>query len=96
MDYDLKQMTIEIINASLADLKPRGPHSDILMMGEGGDRSYILYPKKSQLQNMSTQKNPTPAVNCTYVVVVVELMKSTIPKKITVYFLQPKKSLYLS
>ena len=36
-------------------------HSQILMMGQGGGRGqtevHIIYPKKSQLQNLSTQKN---------------------------------------
>ena len=38
---------------------PQGSHSQILMMGGGGGPTevHILYPKKSQLQNLSTQKN---------------------------------------
>ena len=35
----------------------QGPHSHILMTG-GPTEVHILYPKKSQLQNLSTQKNP--------------------------------------
>ena len=40
----------------------QGPHSQIFMTGVGGGGGgltevYILYPKKSQLQNLSTQKN---------------------------------------
>ena len=40
-----------------------GPHSQILMTGGGGGGGggateiHILYPKKSQLQNLSTPKN---------------------------------------
>ena len=39
---------------------PQGPHSQILMIGGGGGGAtevHVLYPKKSQLQNLSTQKN---------------------------------------
>ena len=37
----------------------QGPHSHILKTGGGGPTEvHILYPKKSQLQNLSTQKNP--------------------------------------
>ena len=42
---------------------PQGPHSQILMTGGGGGGGggptevHTLYPKKSQLQNLSTQKN---------------------------------------
>ena len=39
----------------------QGLHSQILMTGEGGGGGptevHILYPKKSQLQNLSTQEN---------------------------------------
>ena len=40
-----------------------GPHSDILMTGGGGGgrgatEVHILYLKKSQLRNLSTEKNP--------------------------------------
>ena len=38
----------------------QGPHSQILMMGGGGGgptEVHILYPKRSQLQNLSTPKN---------------------------------------
>ena len=37
----------------------QGPHSQIVMTGgEGGPTEvHILYPKKSQLENLSTQKN---------------------------------------
>ena len=41
-------------------IAPQGSHSQILAMGGGrGDptENNILYPKKSQLQNLSTQKN---------------------------------------
>ena len=44
--------------------KAQGLHSHILMTGGGGGGGWcptevhILYPKKSQLQNLSTQKNP--------------------------------------
>ena len=41
----------------MAKLSPQGPHSHILMTG-GPTAVHILYPKKSQLQNLSTQKNP--------------------------------------
>ena len=39
----------------------RGPHSHILEGWGGGDPKevHVLYPKKSQLQNLSTQKHPT-------------------------------------
>ena len=66
----------------------------------GSDRSSFLYPKKSQLQNLSTQKipyvfiipqkKPTPTANCAYVTIEL-LMKSAIPQKIPVFFPQPKK-----
>ena len=36
--------------------EPRGPYSQILMTG-GSDRGSYFVPKKSQLQNLSTQKN---------------------------------------
>ena len=40
---------------------PQGPHSQMLMMGGGAEGAptevHILYPKKSKLQNLSTQKN---------------------------------------
>ena len=60
----------------------QGPHSDILMIGGGGGRdptevhilyppkiptSEFVYPKKSLLFQ-HTQKNPTLAVNCAYVI----------------------------
>ena len=36
----------------------QGPHSPILMTGGGGsDRGSYLIPKKTQLQNLSSQKN---------------------------------------
>ena len=39
----------------------QGPHSQILMTegggGGGATEVHIIYPKKSQLQNLSTQKN---------------------------------------
>ena len=35
----------------------QGPHSQILMAGGGVSEVHILYPKKLQLQNLSTQKN---------------------------------------
>ena len=43
---------------------PQETHSDILVMGRGGggmegsEIFCILYPKKSQLQNLSTKKSP--------------------------------------
>ena len=39
--------------------KAQGPHSQILMTGGGGGSAevHILYPKRSQLQYLSTQKN---------------------------------------
>ena len=44
-------------------VQTQGPHSHILMTGGGGGvggptEVHILYSKKSQLQNLSTQKNP--------------------------------------
>ena len=62
--------------------KPQGPHSQILMIWGGGGcptEVHILYPKKSQLQNLSTQRITT---------------LFSIPKKSfswTFNFLQPKK-----
>ena len=44
----------KISKFSCPDLKSQGPHSDVLMTGE----VHNLYPKKSQVQNLSTQKNP--------------------------------------
>ena len=39
--------------------EPQGPLSHILMTWGGGPTEvHILYPKKFQLQNLSTQKNP--------------------------------------
>ena len=41
---------------------PKGPQSDISMIGGGGGgptEVHISYPKNAQLQNLSTQKNPT-------------------------------------
>ena len=82
----------------------QGLHSDILKTG-GSERGSFFLPKKSQLQNFSTQKipyflaypkNPTfKAVNCAYVIVNYcwfELMKKAIPKK-SLCFLQPQKIL---
>ena len=47
-----------IFSASKEIFNPQGPHSQIFMMGGGGDPTevHIFYPKKSQLQNLSTQK----------------------------------------
>ena len=44
----------------LYTVAPPGPPIRYLMMGQGGGSTevHILYPKKSQLQNLSTQKNP--------------------------------------
>ena len=42
---------------SVLSFNSQGPHSHILMTG-GPTEVHILYPKKSQLQNLSTQKNP--------------------------------------
>ena len=65
----------------------------------GSDRGSYFIPKKTpQLQDLSTQKHPyiflehtpnhrTPTVICAYVFYCLfELMKSTIPKKISVVF----------
>ena len=48
-----------IFSASKEIFNPQGPHSQIFRMGGGGDPTevHIFYPKKSQLQNLSTQKN---------------------------------------
>ena len=61
-------------------LETQGPHSQIFMMGGGGPTEvHILYPKISQLRNLSTQK--------------ISLLFLTYPKKslTVVLFLQPKK-----
>ena len=39
-------------------LAAQGPHSHILMTG-GSDRGSYFIPQKSQLQNLSSQKNPS-------------------------------------
>ena len=65
---------VEVSNAQWNKIT-QGAHSQILMMGRS-DRNHIFYPKKSQLQNFSTQKI-TAVFN--------------IPKKIPwSFFLQPK------
>ena len=46
----------EVCRTRDGGLLPQGPHSHILMTG-GSTEVHILYPKKSQLQNLSTQKN---------------------------------------
>ena len=64
-------------------ISPQGPHSHILMMGGGGGRKptegHILYPKKSQLQNLSTPKITTFLAY---------------PRKSLSAFVRPKKSLF--
>ena len=65
---------------------PQGPHSQTLMTEGGGGGGptevHILYPKKSQVQNLSTPKNP--------------LVLFLQPKKSLCFFSDPKKSRRLS
>ena len=94
---------------------PQETHSDILVLGGGGGGGglevseifCILYPKKSQLQNLSTKKSPN-IFNIQYpkkshtssklclCYCLFELMKRSMPKKIPVLFSQPKKCPRLS
>ena len=52
---------IIIVIIIIVIVNTQGLHSQILMTGEGGGGGptevHILYPKKSQLQNLSTQEN---------------------------------------
>ena len=51
-----------MVGAQIQNTRTPGPHSDILIMGGrgggggGATEVNILYPKKSQLQNLSAQK----------------------------------------
>ena len=56
-DYlQLLFLHIAIDETALWISEPQGPHSQILMTGRGSDRGSYFIQKKSQLQNLSTQK----------------------------------------
>ena len=72
---------------------PQGPHSHILMTrggGRSGQKIHILYPKRSQLQNLSTQKK-----SLLYLAYPPKSPHSLFsqPKKIPASFIDPKRSL---
>ena len=78
---------VETLKLTVA-MCPLGPHSHILVTGGGGfDRGSYCKPKKSQLQNLSTQKNhyffSIPKKN--------PLVFFSQPQKIPVFFWQPPK-----
>ena len=57
----LRTLVDNSVLSAAEEIRSQGPHSQILT-GEGGGSPtevHILYPKKSQLQNLSTQKITT-------------------------------------
>ena len=52
----------------LCILKPQGSHTDILMTGASDRRSYFILNLRIPTSEF-VKKNPTPTINCTYVIV---------------------------